>query len=341
MTENKSKNRINQSDVAKLSGVSISTVSRVLANSPGISAPVRHQVRKAAQELGYRLPISNGHSDLRQLVACLTIERVTGSVAPMYQSIIEGIKIEAGRAGLDVIVRAINSQQKIPTDILERSGTGVFFVGLDPDSEGISNLKAKGTPVVLVNGLDPLMRADAIAPANFFGGHQVAHHLVELGHRQMLLLADSRRWTIRRRMEGFQTGLEELGMPQARTIDIARLDSDHGAEAIRNLLNEGKLEYTAAFCCSDAVALGAIEAMQENGFRVPQDFSVVGFDDMPYASMVSPLLTTVRVDWADMGIHAVKLIQAQSQRVGATALQVQISVNLIKRDSAISAPDQN
>jgi len=334
MTVNKPNHRVNQSDVARIVGVSVSTVSRVLANTPGISAQVRQEVLKAAQELGYRLPISNGHSDLRQLVACLTIERVTGSVAPIYQSIIEGIKSEAERMGLDVSVRAINSQQKIPADILERSGAGVLFVGLDPDSDVISNLKAGGTPVVLVNGLDPFMRADAIAPANFFGGHQVAHHLAELGHRRMLLIADNRRWTIRRRIEGFHAGLRKMGMPEARTIDIARLDSEQGAAAIKNLLKEGPLNFTAAFCCSDAVALGVIEAVQEGGLRVPQDFSVVGFDDMPYAGMVSPLLTTVRVDWANLGVHAVKLIREQSQRIGATALQIQISVNLIKRDSA-------
>ncbi len=321
-----------------MAGVSISTVSRVLADAPGISSQVRREVRNAAQELGYRLPGANQHGDLRQLVAYLTIGRVTGSVAPVYQSIVEGIRAEAERMGMQVSVRAIGSHQKIPADIMERSGFGVLFVGLDPDEEVIDQLKSNGTPVVLVNGMDPRMRVDAIAPANFFGGYQVARHLVAHGHRRILLLAGRSRWTIRRRAEGFQAGLKDAGVAAARAIDIASLDSDHAVAAMKELLAEGPLKYTAAFCGSDAVALGVIETLQNNAIKVPGDFSVVGFDDMPYAGMVSPTLTTVRVDWAELGRQAVKLVHAQSQRARKTALQAQMGVCLIERDSVVEAP---
>lgn len=333
MSMSKMRRRTNQADVARVAGVSISTVSRVLSDAPGISEDVRREVRNAAQELGYQLRASGRSNDLRELVAFITIGRVTGSVSPMYQAIIEGIRREAGLLGVDVTVRTTDIRQPVSDDILQRNGVGVMFVGLDPGKEIVETLKDSRTPVVLVNGLDPRMRADAIAPANFFGGRQVAKHLTECGHTRTLHITDSRRWTIRRRMEGFQAGLREFGADEPRIIDIKGLNSQTTIDAMDQLLQEGPLKETAAFCTDDAVALSVIEALGDNGIRVPSDFSVVGFDDMPYAGLVTPLLTTVHVDWEELGREAARLAHGQPQRAGETALQVQLSVRLVKRES--------
>ncbi len=329
----KLKQRTSQADVARAAGVSISTVSRVLSDVPGISEDVRRDVRSVAEQLGYRQRTSTRPAKLHDIVAYLHVRQATGSVSTMYQAIIEGIKAEAQRLGIPMVVRARDETVSGALDVPSLPSTGLMFVGLDPEDSVFERIAETGNPAILVNGLDPQMRVDAIAPANFFGGRAVANHLAELGHTRAIILSSVRRWTLRRRIEGFQAGLRENGIPAAEVIELPDLNSDWAIAKLRERLQHGGFEATAAFCGNDTVALGAIETLQSEGIRVPQDFSVVGFDDLPFADIVSPRITTIHVAWEEMGRQALTLLEGQARRRHRAPLQVQAGVRLVTRET--------
>lgn len=333
----KLKQRTSQADIARAAGVSISTVSRVLSDAPGISADVRRDVRSAAEQLGYRQRTPTRPPELHEIVAYVPVRQATGTVASMYQAIMEGIKAEAHRLNVHLTFRARDETLSAPLQIPTDPGVGVMFAGIDPDDAVFEQIETVGNPVVLVNGLDPRMRVDTIAPANFFGGRLVAEHLIARGHRKTIVISSANRWTLRRRIEGFQAGLREFGAPEAEVMVIPDLNSDSAIANLRTRLESGPLGATAAFCGNDSVALGVIEMLQAEGLRVPEDISVVGFDDLPFADLVSPRLTTVYVAWEEMGRQAIGLLEGQARRLHRTPLQVQVGIRLVVRETTAEA----
>ena len=329
----KLRQRTSQADVARAAGVSISTVSRVLSDAPGISDDVRRDVRSAAEQLGYRHRTLNRAPELREIIGYLPVRQATGSVASMYEAIMEGLTAESRRLGIKLTIRALDETLLAPPKIPADPTVGVMFAGLDPDDAVFDSIKAAGVPAILVNGLDPGMRVDTIAPANFFGGRLVAEHLYALGHRQTMMISTLRRWTLRRRIQGFQAGLQEFGAPPADFIELPELSAERAANELRKRLRAGTLDATAVFCGNDAVALGVIELLQAEGLSIPRDISVVGFDDLPFADLVSPRLTTVRAEWREMGQQAIALLEGQARRLHRTPLQVQAGIRLIVRET--------
>ena len=209
-------------------------------------------------------------------------------------------------------------------DYMQTAGAeGLFLVGIDPNEMLRDWLQASMTPTVLVNGTDPRMQFDGVSPANFFGAYEATSRLIKAGHRRILHLSGSHRHTIRERVRGFEAAINAVAGAEGRLVSLALQGSAsreaHERTAEVLVENAG---FTAAFCMNDFIAVGVLEAVTEAGLRVPEDFAIVGFDDLPCALMTNPALSTMRVDRAALGREAVSLMLSRFRNRTASARHI-------------------
>lgn len=337
-----SRTRVNQADIAQAVGVSVSTVSRVLSGAAGISERVRGEVLRAARELGHRgvVELQNTGVELKSAFLLFNEDSHQPQISSMYGLILAGLRAAAEDSGIALHFLLRNNNEEIPEAVFARNDAGVLFVGIDPTPEAVARLSSSGVPTVLVNGLDPDLRVNAVSPANYFGGRLVARFLVERGHRRILHLSSRQRWTIRRRSEGFLQGVEDYsqGSATVSTQYFPRLEAVHITEALNKAFNDDVEPPTAIFCANDLLALAAVQTLQARGIDVPGDVSVMGFDDLPIADLCDPGLSTVRVDWRGMGQEAFRLLNLGLVTDKHPARQVQTGVTLVERSSVTEAP---
>jgi DNA-binding LacI/PurR family transcriptional regulator len=327
---------VNQTEIAQASGVSVSTVSRVLSNAPGISAPVRDKVMSIARELGYRFPVPGvvqGTSLSRVVLFVGQLRRPSG-LGLVYNAILAGIRNVAETSGIAVTFATEEGDGNLPKHVLSEPGAAFLFLGIDPEPELLRAIRARNVPVVLVNGIDPEMIVDAVAPANFAGGRLAARHLVEKGHRNIVELTHSQRWTLRRRSEGFRAGLREFGDGARVTpVELDSLNEDAVYRAAQQWLPHLADGATALFCGNDLVGLSALQLLKGEGYAVPEDVAVIGFDDLPVAEMADPALSTVRLDWEAIGAEAMRLVTLRLADPDGPPRQLQLGGVVVERRS--------
>jgi len=310
MNEIKTK-RPRQADIAAAAGVSVSTVSRVLANEPGISESVRQHILRVAAEHGYQ---TKGSSEpMAGGLALIASDGATGGLSVFYETIVEGLRVGAANAGMSFEVRLVREDRAMPDVIRDQmeatNAEGLFLVGIDPNPALRQWIEAEKIPVVLVNGTDPNLRLDGVSPANFFGALQAGERLLAAGHRNILHFTGSHRHTIRERVRGFDAAVASVDGASCRVVPMSFQGSaSREAHELMAAILEENAGFTAAFCMNDFIAVGVLEAVTEAGLRVPEDFAIVGFDDLPCALMTSPPLSTMRVDRGALGREAIGLM---------------------------------
>jgi len=316
-------------DVAKQSGVSVSTVSRVLANEPGISEDVRRQILQVASDLGY--PTKAASTAIPGTLALIASHGMTGGLSVFYEGIVEGLRSEAAKVGMSFDVRLVREAKATPETVCEHlqavGAEGLFLVGIDPADALCRWLEESRAPVVLVNGSDPQMRFDGISPSNFHGAYAATQRILKAGHRRILHLTGSHRNTIRERIRGFEAAVASVDGTEGRVIRLP-FEGNSSVEAhaatLAALAEDGG--FSAAFCMNDFIAVGVLEAVTEIGRRVPEDFAIVGFDDLPCAEMANPRLATMRVDRVALGREAIGMMHFRLQHRDAPARHVSHAV---------------
>lgn len=320
----------NQLDVARAAGVSVSTVSRALSNQPGISEEIRSKITKLAQELGYRARGEAGQA-ARVIRAYVTGNAVTGGLVPFYNAIVEGLNAAAMTAGLILEIRLIRDPSltlaRLDRDTEEAASAGTMLVGIDPSPELAVRL-ATQKRVVLVNTFDPEMRFDCVGPNNFYGGALATNLLLSAGHRSLLHVRDHLRPTTYQRHVGYQSAIAMTEGARGIVADAPDADEGKLAELARQRKAQAT-DWTGVYCVHDLAAIRLIHALEAEGYRVPQDISVVGFDDLPAASMMSPRLSTVRVDCQAIGAQAIALMLRRLADPDAGVVQAECGVTAV------------
>ncbi|GKQ38765.1 LacI family DNA-binding transcriptional regulator [Streptomyces sp. A012304] len=283
-------------DVARLAGVSQKTVSRVFNNEPYVSADVRRRVLEAAEELGYRLnnaarALASGRS---RSIGVVTL----GTALYGPASLLMGVERAVRDTGYTL--RVVNTMEGDPAgtggavDSLLDQGVDGIVISEPIDDGQDGELATRVDIPVLVLGAPPLSGPKALAAG--VGAAAMAHaatqHLLDLGHETVHHVSGPQRWfAARDRVTGWQSALAENGRPVPAPIE-GDWSASSGYAAGRELA--AVAEMTAVFAANDDMAIGLIRALTEAGRRVPDDVSVVGFDDIPVAAYVTPPLTTVR-----------------------------------------------
>ncbi len=324
------KSRVTVHDVAKEAGVSIATVSYTLNDSGSISEEMRKKVRKAAKKLGYRQnraarAMKIGRSDIIGLV-------IPNIENPFFATLAQAVLLECQRQNFQVFLLdtegSHESETKAMQGLVQQGVDGIIVFPIDD-----SDLEAGGAldvPVVVVDR-DSADR-DVVQAEFAEGGRLLAEHLIGLGHTRFGLLEGPQlAISARQRSEGFIAAVGSTAEIVWRHEHPFSLTL---TEKAKRLLK--KRDVTAIFCGNDLIAMGAVQFLQDQGVAIPESVSVVGFDDIQFAKIISPALTTVRMPIAQMGVEAVNLLtrRLRTSDVGGSRSKVILDVELITRASS-------
>lgn len=321
-------------DIARQLGVSSATVSLALNNAPGVNEETRRRVKEYAERLRYRPNASaRAITTGRTYLIAVILSRLTDS---FFQEIVQGIENVAYRKGYDVIVNTVGDGTQPESVFIERligrriDGL-IGWYGL-PSTTALARLDEAEIPVLLLLPDDAGERPH-LGMDNRLGGRLAAEHLLALGHRRILFVGgDDMHSSLR--AEGAETALAEQGLP----LDCCRLPgmfvrnmTEAAYTHFQEQLRQKDWDYTALFCAMDVLAVGVYRALKEAGLRIPEDVSVVGFDDMRWTSLLSPPLTTVHQPQVSQGEAAMEMLLAlmEGQEVPNRVLEPR----LIIRDS--------
>jgi DNA-binding LacI/PurR family transcriptional regulator len=294
-------------DIAKVANVSYSTVSRALADSPRVKPETREKIKCLAAEMKYS-PSALARSLVTRRTR--TIGLVATTMTDLFQAeVIDVIEETALDQGYSVIlthsgVESEREQEELQA-LRERRVDGVILISVRANADYAAILSGMGVPVVFINN----DYAQSVRVDNLNGAVQAVRHLLDLGHRRIAYIAGpSQEWDNVERRSGYERALRERGLVPDPVL-MAPGDSrpEGGTQAMRELLGLAAPP-TAVFCYNDATALGAMRAIHAEGFRVPRDVSVVGFDDIDLAAHFNPPLTTFAQPKRDMGLMAVRLM---------------------------------
>ncbi|NGN67012.1 LacI family transcriptional regulator [Streptomyces sp. A7024] len=327
------KRKVTITDIADEAGVSVPTVSRVVNGRDDVSPATRARVEELLDRHGYR---RRGTSGSRAALLDLVF---TDLDSPWAVEIIRGVEEVAHEAGVGTVVSAIHdragSARQWLTNLRARASDGVILVtsALGPGIQ--DELRRLGVPLVVVDPAgSSAPKEPTIGATNWAGGMAATEHLLELGHRRIgFIQGPPRLLCSRARLDGYRAALDAADVP-ADTALVVPGDFYHeaGFTGCNRLLNLPEPP-TAVFAASDQMALGAIEALRRRGLRVPEDMSVVGFDDLPEVRWSAPPLTTVRQPLSEMGRLAAQMALDLARRVQPASPRMELATELVVRAS--------
>lgn len=346
-------------DVAQHASVSIGTVSRVLNQRGGINAELRERVLRAAEELGYfgiagqavRMRIT---SSLKHIAFLLTDSYSSPTEIDIFWArILSGVQSEAKKHDINVIYWGIgsgpeSSTQEVLAKLEESEIRAVLLVGLTQPAL-IADLYAAHYHVTLVDAFSWETPVNAIVSDGYAGAYEAISYLIAEDHRAIAFIGgptingirgSNSIYSITQRANGYRNALLDAGIPfQEALQEYCDLTPEGGYQACLRLLKSG-VSFSALFCANDKTALGAMKALRERGLRIPQDCSVIGFDDIELVEHLDPPLTTVRIEREAMGATALRMLLAQASEPDAPRMTNLLRVELVKRGSVARARGQ-
>ncbi len=307
-------------DVARRAGVSVGTVSRVINNNPTVAPAIRERVEAVIKELGYRPnTLARGLRSQRTHTLGLVIPDVTN---PFFSELVKEIEQAAGRKGYSLILgnsgESRSAEQLYLGMLADRQVDGLIIV---PGAGTKSISPPRDIAIVIVDR--PLPHHPVVASDHRKGAEQAVERLIELGHRRIACIAGPQRLVVAvERYRGYKQVMQRYARPEdlenSGWVASANFDYDGGYRAAARLLATNPRP-TAIFASSDQHAIGALRAARDAGLEVPSDLSIIGFDDIPLASLVTPRLSTVA-----------QPIAAISERAVAMVLQIHAGETIMK-----------
>ncbi|MDT0544700.1 MULTISPECIES: LacI family DNA-binding transcriptional regulator [Streptomyces] len=330
--------RVVMADVARLAGVSGQTVSRVLNDHPSVRQETRERVRAAMAELDYR-PTASARtlaSGRSRMLGVISFDATRFGPA----AILAGINEAAQSAGYLVSTIALTAADRTSVAgaldrLLGEGADGVIAIA--PQRSVSQALVESGHDIPLVT-LDKSFgeRVPVVAGDSASGARQATEHLLRLGHRTVWHIAGPVGWiAAEARLDGWRAALKDAGAVAPEPL-FGDWSADSGYELGRRVA--GRPEVTAVFVSNDQMAVGVLRALHEAGRRVPEDVSVVGYDDIPEAAHLLPPLTTVRTDFAEVGRRCLALMLDQLHHAPEPGVRVDIPTELVVRHSTGPAP---
>ncbi|SFC02087.1 LacI family DNA-binding transcriptional regulator [Streptomyces aidingensis] len=325
--------------IAREAGVSVPTVSRVVNGRADVAPETRARVEELLQRYGYRRRAAPGD---RAALVDLVFNDID---SPWAVEIIRGVEEVTHASAVGTVVSAIHDRsgpaRQWLNNLRARASDGVILVTSALEPVLHKELHRLGVPIVVVDPAgSTTLDAPTIGATNWAGGLAATEHLLHQGHRRIGFIAGPPRLLCSRaRLDGYRAALEAAGVTGDDRL-VAQGDFYHRSGFTGcNTLMELPEPPTAVFASSDQMALGAIEALRRRGLRVPQDVSVVGFDDLPEVKWSSPPLTTVRQPLAEMGKLAARTVLRLARGEDVDSPRVELATELVVRSST-AAPGE-
>lgn len=329
-------------DLAKMMNVSPATVSLVLNNKPGISEATRNKVRQSIKELGYEELLVEEKTIKKNIL--FVVYRKNGLTpistpyfSQIFSEIIEGVENQIKIRGYNLMISYIDEKSvwEEISKINRGNVEGVLLLATDMGEEQITAFEEINVPLVIIDNYVEQKEIVCITINNEMGVSQAIRHLKEKGHTKIGYLHTNEQITnFSERYYGFLRGMHRFGLP-LDSNDIITIDSDGGErsyrELIERLIKKDNLP-TAFFADNDIVAMMAMKILREMGYKIPEDISIIGFDNMALSEMVDPPLTTIHVPKYKIGVVAANTIIDINENLEGP-MKIEIGTKLIDRRS--------
>jgi LacI family transcriptional regulator len=330
-------------ELGRLAGVHPSTVARVLNDDPRqrVREDVRQRIMALAREHGYQ---PNYMARSLRTKRSYVIGTVIPDIAnPFFAILYRGIEDALAQREYSAILANTDDdramEQRSIAMLRGRQVDGLILATARRDDPAIEALAEAGFPFMLVNRHTDVPHPNAVVPDDYAGAMAAVEHLIELGHRRIAHIAGSDEIsTGHMRRTGYRAALERHGLPfEPELLAEGSYRESGGYEAMRQLLSLGQRP-TGVFAVNDLAAAGAIRAAQEAGLRVPEDLSIVGFNDLSMAAQTAVRLTSMRLPLREMGVAAAEGLLRQLNGGDPGAEPVVMPVSLVVRESTGPAP---
>ena len=324
--------RVTLQDIAEQAAVSLATVSKVLNGRTDVSSATRGRVEDLLSRHGYRRRGTPTSSSLVELV-------FHELESAWSMEIIKGVEDVARAAGLSVVLTESGSRHAPAADwidgVLQRRPVGVVLVFSAIPDQYREVLKARSIPFVIIDPAgDPTPDVPSVGSANWSGGLMATRHLIDLGHRRIAVISGpDDMMCSHARIDGFRSAMTAAGLSiDPDWIRFGDFHTSGGRLHGQDLLDRDDRP-TAIFAGSDLQALGVLEAMRQLGLRAPDDVSIVGYDDIPLATWVSPRLTTVHQPLRRMAEEATRLVIRMREGSETGVSRLDLATDLVVRES--------
>ncbi|MDR7550972.1 MAG: LacI family DNA-binding transcriptional regulator [Armatimonadota bacterium] len=321
-------------DIAREAGVSVNTVSRALAGKPDVSAQTRSRVRAVADRLDYRPNrLARGLRERRTATIGVLVADVAN---PFFAEVAEGIERTAAENGYSIILASseerLDREMQAVRTLVERQVDGILISPTQRSDDAIRYLLQRRIPFVLLARYFEGLNAPAVINDDREGARLAVRHLIQRGHRDILYLnGPPYNSSARLRLEGYRDVLEEAGVPFRPAMVISTDARPGGGYAAVQQALAAALRFSAAFCFSDYVSLGAMKALRQAGRTIPADVAVMGYDDIELADLVEPGLSTVRIAKTRLGQVATRMLigmmgRTEAEEVGFSVLAPELVI---------------
>jgi len=295
-------------DVAKHAGVSPITVSRVINNDNYVSAETRRRVEEAIAELDY-IPNALGPSlrSKRTGTLALVLSDITN---PFWTTVARGVEDTANKRGYHIIMGNTDEspakQEEYLIFLLKKQVDGFLLV--PASSRSMDTLRKRHVPFVVLDRRIPDAQLDTVRGDSEGGAYELTRHLLELGHERIAVISGPQHVsTASDRVDGYLRALEEAGLAGQQQVYWGEYTQQSGSDLVKHALL-AKPRPTAIFATNNFIAIGVMRALREAGLRVPEDMSVVAFDDLPMAITIDPFFTVADQPAYEMGQQATELL---------------------------------
>lgn len=331
--------RVTITDVARLAGVSKQTVSRVINNRPDVADQTRTHVREIIEKLNYSPdPIARSMKGLTHTLGLITPNFVDIN----FSSIVQSAQIKARAEGYIILAGSAQHESEVPallSDMIDRRIDGLIII--NPRDDGryhyLTPLFKQNIPIVYINNTPQTEGVSAVCLDDVKGGHLAAKHLIELGHSKIAVIqGPASEECSRSRLRGTEEVFQAANLRfDPRLLIQGDWSAESGERAAESLLAQEK-EFTAIFAQNDRMAVGAMHAIQQAGRHIPQDISLVGYDDIPLISYFNPPITTIHQPISEFGRLATQLLIEAITQIDFEPRVVRLSPKLIVRGSCRS-----
>lgn len=320
--------------VARLAHVSIATVSRTINHIPTVNPKMAKRVWEAIRELNY-FPNTQARALVsgRSRMLGLIVSEITN---PFFPELIQGFEDVAVENGYEILIGSTNYEpermQRCIRRMVERNAEGVAVMTFGIEQPLLDQLADRKVPLVFVD-VAPNKPGMSVLKVDYHHGiRQGVQHLAALGHRSIAFVAGpARLHSAQSRLAAFRKALEECGIP---VEDKLIIEGDHtmegGVTAAEQLMTQKELP-TAIMCSNDMLAIGVLHKLSRSGLRVPDDVSIIGFDDIHMAAIMIPPLTSIQMSRADLALGAVSALRGHLE--GAPKREYHIDTRLVVRES--------
>lgn len=331
-------------DIARLANVSKAAVSLAINGKPGVSSETRQHILKIVEENNY-VPLRNMSNRQKKkrvirFVACKSPNLITDQYQdlPFFSELISYLSSEINNYPYNLVISTFDEEtllMELNEAEKEQNSEGIILLGTNLTKNMIDLIQNNYSNLVILDTRHPDLNANFVSINNFLGGYQAADYLITSGHKKIGYANGIPRITnFIERKHGFLSRLQEssVTIPDEFIFELAAMELSEGHE-VRKALESLKELPTAIFCENDYMAISLMKTLLNIGVRIPEQVSIIGFDNISESRVITPELTTIQVNKREMAIQTLGLLDNLINH-GAEAKQIQVNTTLIERESS-------